>query len=475
MAPVGRPRTTTRSGGRPPTDEIGAMVSVGAFHPLLGGPEPWQSFIDEYEYVPDLRWPNSVFTYDQMRTDSQLAGLVTAVIYGISNLRFVIDPNGARDEIVKGVSEDLNLPIMGEESHKKRRMKKRFSHKKHLVQALKAMIYGHMYFEQSGEIVDGLWRLRKLAVRIPQSLSSIKVAQDGGLVSITQNIQKSGPQQTPAYWGGPEIPVDRLVAYIFDQEGANWVGRSIMRDTYKNWLIKDRLLRVDAINHEKAGGIPIGTAGPEATPGEIGALSEMMQEMRVGETAGGALPPGAGVTVLKTAGSDVQGSIRMHDEAMARRFLLMLANLAQGGQHVGSYALAEQFNDMFILGQKAICDWYVDVTNEHVIEDWVDWNYADEDIVPVLSYEGEDDVLGIDQLATLVEKEIVIVDEELEDQIRHKYKLPKRTVPRPPAVTAPDGGLADGDGEGAPSQPDPSATPQKKKVAAGIYDQEVEV
>jgi hypothetical protein len=119
------------------------------------------------------------------------------------------------------------------------------------------------------------------------------------------------------------------------------------------------------------------------------------------------------------------------------------------------------FQDFFILGQKAICDWYIDVMNEHVIEDWIDWNFANEDLVPILAYEGDDEVLGIDQLATLVKNNIVIVDEEVEDSIRYKYHLPKRTAPRPEpqlAIAAPDGGDADG-GAGAPS-PSPSAQSQ---------------
>jgi hypothetical protein len=108
--------------------------------------------------------------------------------------------------------------------------------------------------------------------------------------------------------------------------------------------------------------------------------------------------------------------------------------------------------------------------NEHVIEDWVDWNYGeDEELAPVLTWEGEDEVLGVDALATLVEKKIVTVDEEIEDAIRYKYKLPKRTEPRPApivvATTTQDGGDADGQVPGAPSQPAPSAEPPKKQPA----------
>jgi hypothetical protein len=59
-------------------------------------------YVDEWEYVPELRWPQNVRLMDQMRTDSQLAGLITAVMWGICQLRFVIDPNGARAVVGEG-------------------------------------------------------------------------------------------------------------------------------------------------------------------------------------------------------------------------------------------------------------------------------------------------------------------------------------------------------------------------------------
>lgn len=49
----------------------------------------------------------------------------------------------------------------------------------------------------------------------------------------------------------PEIPVDRLVAYVNDQEAGNWLGSSWLRALYRHRLRKDRLLRVDAINAER--------------------------------------------------------------------------------------------------------------------------------------------------------------------------------------------------------------------------------
>jgi hypothetical protein len=326
-----------------------------------------------------------------------------------------------------------------------------------------------MYFEQVGDIVDGKFRLRKLAPRMPHTIAEIKVAEDGGLISIKQNIGDMSRGRGNTFAGinnWPELPVDRLTAFVFEQEGANWVGRSIMRDCYKNWVVKDRLVRVDLVNHERAGGIPIGTAAPESTPSEIESMNQMMQDIRVGEQSGGALPYGAEVDVLKAGGrSSVFDSIRGHDELMARRFLLMLMNLAQGGQHVGSFALGEIFHDTWTTGQKAIVQWYLDVMNEHVIEDIVDWNYGEnEDLAPLIVAENLDDVLGTEALAGLVNAEVITVDDELEDAIRYRYKLPKKSKPRlelkkeAAEAVAPPPDPAEGGGDGlAPSPSKPSS------------------
>jgi hypothetical protein len=418
-------------------------------------------------------WPNSVDTVDKMRTDSQLSALYTATLYGITQLRFIVDPNDAKPEIVNGISEDLNLPIRGQDDQPRRRMKNRFTHHKHVGQALMALMYGHMYFEQLGTIQDGVWRLRKLAPRMPHSIENINVAPDGGLVSIQQYRTAASDFNKPP----PEVPVDRLAAFIFQQEGPNWVGRSMFRDCYKDWLIKDRLVRVDAINHERAGGVPYIEGPPGATQGEIEELDQMARKFRIGESAGGAVPFGAKLNIARGTGSDVDKSIHSRDEAMARRFLLQLMNLAQSGQHVGSYALGETFEDFFIVGQRAIVQWYCDIMTEHVIEDWVDWNYADEDLVPQITWERtSEDALGVEQLSELVDKGVIMVDEELENAIRYKYRLPKRTTPRPEPVVE-DPAQADkqsqqgaGKGQGAPSSSKP--VPAPTQASLGLYDWE---
>jgi hypothetical protein len=56
--------------------------------------------------------------------------------------------NGARDEVVDHVANDLNVPIEGEEPKPTGRQRDRFSHDRHLFHALLNLTYGFMMFEQ---------------------------------------------------------------------------------------------------------------------------------------------------------------------------------------------------------------------------------------------------------------------------------------------------------------------------------------
>lgn len=204
-----------------PTREIGyaqtPLMSVG------GHNIQWWMYDDET--TPELRWPQSIWVFDQMRrTDAQVKSVLRAVTLPVCRTPWRIDPAGARPEVVQLVAEDLGLPIVGEELKQLPRARDRFSWLEHLREALLMLPFGHMYFEQNVRIVDGKARLRKLAARMPKTIEEIDVARDGGLVSITQYGLGGGDKQ-------PSIPVSRLVAYVHEKEAGNWLGHALALDT----------------------------------------------------------------------------------------------------------------------------------------------------------------------------------------------------------------------------------------------------
>jgi hypothetical protein len=166
------------------------------------------------------------------------------------------------------------------------------------------LTFGHAFFEQVYRFDESAnrFRLRKLAPRMPGTISEIQVARDGGLEYIRQHSSgQSGFSARTNLYGlqSPQIPVDRLVAYVNDQEGGNWLGRSYLRSLYKHWLRKDRLLRVDAINAERNGaGVPLAYAPPNATKDQMKELSALARSYRAGESTGGALPNGSELRII---------------------------------------------------------------------------------------------------------------------------------------------------------------------------------
>ncbi len=131
------------------------------------------------------------------------------------------DANGAPPEIVSHVAEDLRLRVRGDDPHKPLAPRAgRVSFEKHLEQALYALVFGHMFFEQVYEVgADGREHLRKLAPRWPGTITRINVADDGGLESIEQSASGTNRKRATT----PKIPVNRLVAYCFDDIGGAMV------------------------------------------------------------------------------------------------------------------------------------------------------------------------------------------------------------------------------------------------------------
>src|SRR5262245_13408198 len=203
----------------------------------------WSVLVDEGEYVPELRWPASILTYDRMRNDPQVQATYSGITLPVRRRHWYLDPLEAPPDVVALLAEDTGLPVLGEAPAPRVRNQYRFNWDDHLRLALLSLLYGHMFFEQVGEVVEGKWRLRKLAPRLPQTISEMTVAEDGGLVSIRQGNSPDAP----------ELEVGRLVAYVCDREGANWAGRSIFRAAYQPWLLKDGLLRIDVTRHDRTG------------------------------------------------------------------------------------------------------------------------------------------------------------------------------------------------------------------------------
>lgn len=383
----------------------------------------WQVQIDE-EQTPELRWPDNLKVYDAMRKqDAQVGSVLRAVTHPVRRTGWRIDPNGARDEVVKLVSEDLGLPIQGSNDPVIGRTRDRFSWHWHLRHALLMLTFGHMAFEQVYRIDDatGLARLRKLGVRMPRTIEKFNVARDGGLVSIEQ-WPLDGTNT-----GGITIPVSRLVMYVNEQEAGNWAGQSLLRSAYKNWLLKDRLLRTHAQATDRNGmGIPAYTGADGET--DLSAGEDIATSVRAGDNSGAALPYGAKLELIGVSGQipDALPGVKYHDEQIARAVLAHFLNL---GSQTGSWALGTTFADFFTQSLQAVAQDIADVTTQHVIEDLVDVNWGPDEQAPKVVFDeiGSQTAQLAVAIKMLVDAGVLTPDEGLEAHIRLGLGLPAAT------------------------------------------------
>lgn len=373
------------------------------------------------ETTPELRWPASVTVYDRMRRqDSQVASVLRAVTLPIRRTTWRIDPNGARPEVVDMVAADLGLPVTGQpEAPLSIRTRDRFSWPEHLRMALLMLVYGHSYFEQVYRIESGMARLRKLAWRPPSTIAAINVATDGGLESIEQYGIVGVSVTKP-------IPVNRLVAYVHDREGGDWVGTSLLRPAYKHWLIKDRLLRVQAQTIDRNGmGVPL-YKGAENEQ-DLSKGSELAKAWRSGDASGAAVPNTADLILRGVEGDlpDADPAIRYHDEQIARAVLAHFLNL---GTQTGSWALGTTFADFFTFSLQTLAEQLADVANAHVVEDLVDVNFGEDEPAPRLVFEeiGSRREATAAAIKMLIDAGAIFPDRQLEEFIRLAYGLPAK-------------------------------------------------
>lgn len=392
----------------------------------------WWSAPDEEE-TPELRWPENIQVYDRMRRqDAQVMSVLRAVTLPIRRTTWRVDPNGARQEVAQHVADDLGLPLVGADGRTIPRTRDRFSWSDHLRLSLLMLPFGHSFFEQIYRIDDaGLARVRKLAWRPPRTISKVDVAPDGGLIAIEQLGKGTGDKAV-------RIGVDRLVAYVNEREGGNWLGQSLLRPAYKDWLLKDRLLRVQTQTIDRNGmGVPYYTASqqPEKLSAEeqikrandeIKAGLAIAKGLRSGDNSGAAGPFGASLKLLGVEGDlpDADKPIRYHDEQIARAVLAHFLNL---GTETGSWALGSTFADFFTLSLQSTAEAVATTATQHIIEDLVDLNWGENEPAPRIVFDeiGSRHPATAESIRALIECGALSADEKLEAHLRTTYGLPE--------------------------------------------------
>lgn len=373
----------------------------------------------------ELAWPHSIRPYSRMaREDTQVKSILRAVSLPIRRTTWRVDPNGAPDEVVRLVAEDLRLPILGDDGNTPlAQTGGHASFKQHLKWVLKMLTYGHAFFEVVFKEVDGRDRLHKLAYRPPGSIQEIKVDRDGGLSGIVQSAVPGEKNGRPV-----AIPVEHLLAYVNDADDFSWTGTSELRAAYKHWILRDRQLFLeDRVLDRNGMGVPWYKAGTN-DDAEIARGEKIARNVRSGDSSGGAGPPGSELQIIGVKGQLVspREAINYHDSMIARSVLAHFLNLEGKG---GSYSLASIQADTFTQSLQTLAEEIADTANQYLVERMVNLAFDTETgPYPKLTFDpiGSVKDLPMETLANLVNSGVVIPDRDLEEEVRRRGGLPAK-------------------------------------------------
>lgn len=335
--------------------------------------------------------------------------------------------------------------------------------------------FGFSWFEKVFETRgDGQQYLKKLAQRLPETVSAWNTNRDGSLISVTQRLRGGDHVQQREI----TLSANRLLVLSHQKKGANYEGESILRSAYKHWYLKDKLERIDAIAHERHGvGIPVIEIPPGTNPIHMKLAEKILEDLRSHEKGYVIIPQGWIVRILefKNTMRDPMTSIEYHDRKIGSSTLINFLN--SGSSSGRQNAQASQSN--FLLAVIQYHATYMGaMLDRHVNRNIIEFNFGEQERYP---YWRITPTSGIDQermaraLMMLGQNRFVHVDEGVQDQIHDQFGLPapdrtKKDInaPVPAAPPAKPGQPVGGNDQKKAPAPNPNDKADQKKVAEAL-------
>lgn len=325
------------------------------------------------EYVPNLRGPQGIKTYDKMRRgDAQIRGTLRLVKTPITAAEWWIQP-ASQSQKDLDVADFVNWNLFSAMHHPWGRF---------LWECLSFLDFGFYTFEKVWEW--GVWTpekggrhsrdvvyLSKLAPRHPLSIVEWDYDRYGEPLGIKQQVQREDEGFSEV-----NIPYKKLLVFTLDEESDNPEGMSILRSAYKHWYYKDNLYKIDAIQKERHGiGIPDIMLPPGFSANDKTKAEELGRNLRTNEQAHIVRPPGWVVGFVELQGQPVDAlkSAEHHDLMIARNVLAQFMNL--GSTTSGSRALGGSQLEIFVKALRYVSGIIAQQFNTYLIPQLVDYNF----------------------------------------------------------------------------------------------------
>jgi hypothetical protein len=453
----------------PMLERIGQPIGSSGV-PLVGN-ESWRS--DEYNV--DLATPQqAVATYEQMRkSDAKVRASANNLIYALLAAQWRIDaakenPNG--EEHAKFVRSVL----MPGETYG-------YSGSSSWLSTLRNILTAP-FFGFSVQEKVWAWRPRDgkqvygaIEARLPKTIVHWNLTPSGPsrLESVTQYAQQRNGRHEEK-----KIPAKNLIVITFNREGDNYWGESVMRPAHFHWRVKRDLIKFDAIQKERLGGIfwVQSKEGTKPTAQQIRDAKGVIQNFRVHEKEGlyfphvfdfhAEFPPGGG------GGASFIESAEYHDRQIEQSMMSQFQSLGSGEK--GALSVGEVQLGFMLLAYQGTAKLVEDGVGEQAIVELIDTNFGEQEFYPRLACENFLQMKP-DRLASvakpLIDCGLVRVDKPLRVFFRQKLAFPDEDektmepVPqaqgafgqpgaaRPGRETAPAGGAEDPGAESSAAGP----------------------
>ncbi|KKL86126.1 hypothetical protein LCGC14_1947840, partial [marine sediment metagenome] len=323
--------------------------------PIFGG------FLrDVGEYNPALQGLSAFATYEKMRrSDAQVAATLLGMKLPIRSAEWtVVEPDDATP-VEKEAAEFVRECLLEE-----------IELDSVIENALLMLDFGVAAHEDVYYIDGNRVRLKKLAPRLPLTFNRW-IVEGEELAAIEQQGYAGDGYKTV------EIPADKIALFTFQQEGANYAGRSVMRPMYQHWYFKSNLYKIDAIACERNGmGVPWAKMGDNAKSEDRKTAIDWLEKLSAHEKAAILIPPGWEWGLMGVTGRtrDPKDSIAHHNVAISMAGLAQFMMLGQSDS--GNRALGETMSDFFHLALQATANKIARVMNQTTVRRLVDFNFA---------------------------------------------------------------------------------------------------
>jgi len=197
-----------------------------------------------------------------------------------------------------------------------------------LREIMSAIPYGFSVTESVWEYVEGKkkWSVRKdlgLKTFDPENITFFSDP-----MSHLKKVELKADAETIP------LPMDRLIVYSYNKKFGNWYGESILRACYKNWFIKDNMLKFANIAFERFGApIMLGISKDITSKAEVLGVLEHLFARSVGVVVkkGEEDPTDIKVLESRRASMPFMDYINYHDRMILERMLIGETLLKGGG------------------------------------------------------------------------------------------------------------------------------------------------